>query len=153
MPAGKAANGLYSVDVTPRTGGWDFSSLRVLDLPPGGWQDFDTEDSEWITLPLSGSCTVATGGQTFRLVGRESVFTGVTDFLYTPRDAHVSLATRGGGRFALTGARCDRRLPARYQPASAVPSNCAAAASTADRSTTSPLQGPWSATSSSPLKS
>ncbi|MEU9367710.1 5-deoxy-glucuronate isomerase [Streptomyces avermitilis] len=121
LPAGKTANGLYAVDVTPRTADWEYSGLRVLDLPPGGWHDFDTGDSEWIVLPLSGSCTVAVGGRTFRLTGRESVFTGVTDFVYTPRDAHVSLATRGGGRFALTGARCDRRLPARYQPASAVP--------------------------------
>ncbi|MFD5478641.1 5-deoxy-glucuronate isomerase [Streptomyces hawaiiensis] len=121
LPAGKTADGLYAAHVTPRTAGWEFSSLRVLDLPPGGWHDFDTGDSEWIVLPLSGSCTVAVGGETFRLAGRESVFTGVTDFVYAPRDAHASLATRDGGRFALTGARCDRRLPARYQPASAVP--------------------------------
>jgi 5-deoxy-glucuronate isomerase len=112
---------LYAAHVTPRTAGWEFSGLRVLDLPPGGWHDFDTGDSEWIVLPLSGSCTVAVGGETFRLTGRDSVFTGVTDFVYTPRDAHVSLATRGGGRFALAGARCEGRLPARYQPASAVP--------------------------------
>ncbi|MFP3989566.1 5-deoxy-glucuronate isomerase [Streptomyces sp. E11-3] len=121
LPAGKAANGLYTVDVSPETAGWEFSSLRVVELPPGGWHDFDTGDSEWIVLPLSGSCTVAVEGQTFRLTGRESVFTGVTDFVYAPRDAHASLATRDGGRFALTGARCTRRLPARYQPASAVP--------------------------------
>ncbi|MGW7549574.1 5-deoxy-glucuronate isomerase [Streptomyces sp. NPDC054770] len=112
---------MYTVDVTPRTAGWEFSSLRVVDLPPGGWHDFDTDDSEWFVVPLSGSCTVALGGRTFRLFGRQNVFSGVTDFVYMPRDAHVALATRGGGRFALVGARCDRRLPARYQPAAAVP--------------------------------
>ncbi|POX46614.1 5-deoxy-glucuronate isomerase [Streptomyces sp. Ru72] len=121
LPAGKAATGAYSVDVTPESAGWGYSSLKVLELPSGGWHSFDTGDSEWIVLPLSGSCTVAVGGDTFRLHGRESVFSGVSDFAYVPRDAQVSIASRDGGRFALTGARCERRLPARYAPASSVP--------------------------------
>ncbi|MFJ9966175.1 5-deoxy-glucuronate isomerase [Streptomyces avermitilis] len=121
LPAGKAANGPYTVDISPESAGWGHSSLRVLELPAGGRHSFDTGDSEWIVLPLSGSCTVAVGGETFRLAGRESVFSGVSDFAYVPRDAQVSLASRGGGRFALTGARCAERLPARYGPASAVP--------------------------------
>ncbi|WP_406481036.1 5-deoxy-glucuronate isomerase [Streptomyces sp. NBC_01615] len=121
LPAGKAATDAYTVDITPESAGWGYSSLRVLELPPGGWHSFDTGDSEWIVLPLSGGCTVAVGGDTFRLTGRESVFSGVTDSAYVPRDAQVSIASRDGGRFALTGARCTRRLPARYGPASAVP--------------------------------
>ena len=121
LPAGKAANGPYAVDISPKSADWGHSSLRVLELPPGGWHSFDTGDSEWIVLPLAGSCTVAVEGETFRLAGRRSVFTSVSDFVYVPRDAQVSLASRDGGRFALTGARCTRRLPARHQPASAVP--------------------------------
>ncbi|MET7703302.1 5-deoxy-glucuronate isomerase [Streptomyces sp. NPDC005485] len=121
LPAGKAAAGPYAVDISPESADWGHSSLRVLELPPGGWHSFDTADSEWIVLPLAGSCTVAVGGETFRLAGRKSVFTSVSDFVYVPRDAQVSLASRDGGRFALTGARCTRRLPARYGPASAVP--------------------------------
>lgn len=121
LPAGKAADGHRTVDVSPESAGWGYSSLRVLELPPGGWHSFDTGDSEWIVLPLSGSCSVAVEGDTFRLAGRESVFSGVTDFAYVPRDAQVSIATNAGGRFALTGARCERRLPARYAPASSVP--------------------------------
>jgi 5-deoxy-glucuronate isomerase len=121
LPAGKAATGGYSVDVTPESAGWGYSSLKVLELPPGGWHSFDTGDSEWIVLPLSGSCTVAVSGDTFRLHGRTSVFSGVSDFAYVPRDAQASIASRDGGRFALTGARCERRLPARYGPASSVP--------------------------------
>jgi len=121
LPAGKAADDHRTVDVSPESAGWGYSSLRVLELPPGGWHSFDTGDSEWIVLPLSGSCSVAVEGDTFRLAGRESVFSGVTDFAYVPRDAQVSIATNEGGRFALTGARCERRLPARYAPASSVP--------------------------------
>ncbi|WP_406165397.1 5-deoxy-glucuronate isomerase [Streptomyces sp. NBC_00996] len=121
LPAGKATTDAYAVDVTPESADWGYSSLRVLELPPGGRHVFDTGDSEWIVLPLSGGCTVAVGGDTFRLAGRESVFSGVSDFAYVPRDAQVSIASRDGGRFALTGARCARRLPARYGPASSVP--------------------------------
>jgi 5-deoxy-glucuronate isomerase len=121
FPAGGAARGPYAVDIDPPRAGWGFSSLRVLELPPGGRHGFDTRDSEWIVLPLAGSCSVTADGETFRLHGRRSVFDGVTDFAYVPRDAHVSVVSEAGGRFALTGARCTARLPARYGPASEVP--------------------------------
>lgn len=125
LPAGKALGGPYMVDVSPESAGWGYSSLRVLELPPAGAHTFDTGESEWIVLPLAGGCTVTTadefGGDTFQLHGRESVFTGVSDFAYVPRDSRTTVSTAGGGRFALTGARCTRRLPARYGPASDVP--------------------------------
>ncbi|MCB5908022.1 5-deoxy-glucuronate isomerase [Streptomyces pinistramenti] len=120
--AGRGAAGGYALDIAPEKAGWGHSSLRVLDLPPGGRHAFATGDSEWIVLPLSGGCTVATdSGERFQLAGRASVFSGVTDFAYVPRDAEVRIASDAGGRFALTGARCARRLPARYGPASDVP--------------------------------
>ncbi|MFD9464921.1 5-deoxy-glucuronate isomerase [Streptomyces sp. NPDC060027] len=121
LPAGKARTDVYAVEVTPETAGWDHAGLRVLELPPGGRHVLDTGDSEWIVLPLAGACTVAVDGETFRLTGRASVFAGVTDFAYVPRDAEVKITSRDGGRFALTGARCTRRLPARHAPASSVP--------------------------------
>ncbi|WP_053912859.1 5-deoxy-glucuronate isomerase [Streptomyces sp. SCSIO 75703] len=125
LPAGRAASGAYAVDVTPERAGWTHSSLRVLHLEPGGAHTFHSGDSEWIVLPLSGGCTVATTGvdgpADFELTGRPGVFEGVTDFAYVPRDARTTVTSAGGGRFALTGARCARRLPARYVPASAVP--------------------------------
>ncbi|MCF3177068.1 5-deoxy-glucuronate isomerase [Streptomyces sioyaensis] len=122
LKATTAAEGPYALDIDPGRAGWGYSSLRILDLPPGGHHSFATGDSEWIVLPLSGGCTVLTDdGDVLELAGRESVFSGVTDFAYVPRDAHVQIATGLGGRFALTGARCERRLPARYGPASGVP--------------------------------
>ncbi|MFJ8806942.1 5-deoxy-glucuronate isomerase [Streptomyces sp. NPDC102490] len=125
LQAGKAADGPYAVAVTPESAGWGYSGLRVLTLAPGAGHTFDSGESEWIVLPLSGGCTVATaddfGHDTFELDGRADVFSGVTDFAYVPRDARTTLTSTGGGRFALTGARCTRRLPARYVPASSVP--------------------------------
>ena len=121
LRAGSAGAGPYALDIDPGRAGWGYSSLRVLELEPGGAHEFGAGESEWIVLPLSGGCTVSAEGETFSLHGRKSVFDGVSDFAYVPRDAEAVITSTSGGRFALTGARCTRRLPARYGPASGVP--------------------------------
>ncbi|WP_369035993.1 5-deoxy-glucuronate isomerase [Streptomyces adonidis] len=122
---GTSTNAQYAVDIDPKRAGWTHSSLRVVELPPGGTHMFTTGDSEWIVLPLSGGCTVrvedGTAHDEFQLLGRESVFASVSDFAYVPRDARAQIASGAGGRFALAGAKCGRRLPARYGPAPEVP--------------------------------
>ncbi|WP_406861019.1 5-deoxy-glucuronate isomerase [Streptomyces sp. HUAS MG47] len=122
LPAGTAADGPYALRVEPAWAGWDHSALRVLDLVPGGSHTLDSGEFEWIVLPLSArDGTVQVNGESFKLRGRTSVFDGVTDFAYVPRDARVLIASGAGGRFALAGAKCERRLPARYGPAPEVP--------------------------------
>ncbi|MEU4657589.1 5-deoxy-glucuronate isomerase [Streptomyces sp. NPDC023723] len=121
LAAGEAADGPYAVHVSPERAGWGYSGLRVLTLPPGSAHTFDAGDSEWIVLPLSGGCTVSADDAVFALHGRPDVFSAVSDFAYVPRDARATVSSAAGGRFALTGARCARRLPARYGPASRVP--------------------------------
>jgi 5-deoxy-glucuronate isomerase len=111
----------YTLDIGPERAGWTYSRLRVLELGPGEVHSFAAGDSEWIVLPLSGGCTVHTDGLIMELVGRESVFASASDFAYVPRDAHAQIASGAGGRFALAGAKCGRRLPARYGPAPEVP--------------------------------
>ncbi|OEJ26813.1 5-deoxy-glucuronate isomerase [Streptomyces agglomeratus] len=121
LRAGAAARGPYALDIDPKRAGWSYAGLRVLELAPGGSHTLAAGDSEWIVLPLSGGCTVHVDGESFELLGRPSVFGSVTDFAYVPRDAHARIASGAGGRFALAGARCERRLPARYGPAPEVP--------------------------------
>ncbi|MER6552695.1 5-deoxy-glucuronate isomerase [Streptomyces sp. NPDC001725] len=121
LRAGHAASGPYALDIGPERAGWERSSLRVLELEPGGVHTLETGESEWIILPLSGGCTVRTAGEIFELLGRKDVFGAVTDFAYVPRDAGAQIASGAGGRFALAGAKCERRLPARYGPAPEVP--------------------------------
>ena len=121
LPAGSAAAGPYTLDISPESAGWGYSSLRVLPLAPGGTHRFATGDSEWIVLPLAGGCVVEAAGERFELRGRSGVFAGLTDFAYVPRDAEVTVSSTAGGRFALTGARCARRLPARHVTADRVP--------------------------------
>jgi 5-deoxy-glucuronate isomerase len=110
------------VDISPETAGWDFASLRTLSLGPEQTYVFDTGEDEWIVLPLAGGCTVRCGRDEFTLEGRDSVFSRVSDFAYVPREARVSITPRNGaGRYALTGARARRTLPARYGAAEDVP--------------------------------
>ncbi|WNI18577.1 5-deoxy-glucuronate isomerase [Actinacidiphila sp. ITFR-21] len=122
LPAGSAAKDGYDLWIDPASAGWGHCALRVLTLPPGGTHALATGDSEWIVLPLAGACAVRTGdGGLFELRGRPDVFSGVSDFAYLPRDCLARLESSAGGRFALAGARCGRRLPARYGPAADVP--------------------------------
>ena len=117
---GESAEDPFSLVITPKTAGWEFSSLRVLELPVGGSARFATGEDETVVLPLSGGCVVECDGERFDLAGRRNVFSRVTDFAYVPRDAEVTVSTEGGGRFALPAARATRRLPARYGPAEGV---------------------------------
>ncbi|MFG2295483.1 5-deoxy-glucuronate isomerase [Streptomyces sp. NPDC048603] len=65
-------------------------------------------------LGISPGSGAGGGSVVFELAGRGSVFEATTDFAYVPRDAEVEVWSAEGGRFALAGARCERRLPARY---------------------------------------
>ncbi|MEV0443433.1 5-deoxy-glucuronate isomerase [Streptomyces spectabilis] len=121
VPKGSAAEGPYALAIDPKRAAWTYSSLRVVELPPGGSHSFATGESEWIVLPLTGGCTVHAEGEIIELLGRESVFSGASDFAYVPRDTRIQIASGVGGRFALAGAKCERRLPARYGPAPEVP--------------------------------
>jgi 5-deoxy-glucuronate isomerase len=121
LQRGTAAEGAFSLVVTPEQAGWSFSGLRVLELAPGASHRFDSGEDELLVLPLSGGCVVDCDGRRFEVEGREDVFSRVTDFVYVPRDARVEVASAGGGRFALPSARARRRLPARHGAAGDVP--------------------------------
>jgi 5-deoxy-glucuronate isomerase len=121
LPAGTAPGGPFMTELTPQECGWDYSSLRVLELAPGAEATFRTGPDEMLVLPLSGACAVTADGAQFTLDGRPDVFSRVTDFAYLPVDAAVTVRSAAGGRFALPGARAGRRLPPRYGPAERVP--------------------------------
>jgi 5-deoxy-glucuronate isomerase len=112
------AVGDWSVSISPRDAGWSFSGLRVVHLAPGQVVTFDTGDDEVLVLPLAGAAVVECDGEKAELAGRTSVFDGVTDFAYAPRDAQVTVTSAAGGRFAVPSARARRRLPFRHVAAS-----------------------------------
>ncbi|WP_112134955.1 5-deoxy-glucuronate isomerase [Glycomyces dulcitolivorans] len=121
LPARSTEDGLYDTVVTPESAGWTHSGLKILELEPGALHTFATGTAEHLILPLSGSCEVAVDGLAFTVSGRPDVFSQASDFVYAPRDAEVTVTSLTGGRFALTSAECDHRLPARYGSAEAVP--------------------------------
>ena len=114
-------DGDWAVSIDPDGAGWSFSGLRVVELAAGGSIGFDTGEDEVIVLPLSGAAVVECEGERAELTGRTSVFAGVTDFAYAPRDAHVEMTSPDGGRFAVPSARARRRMPFRHVPASSTP--------------------------------
>jgi 5-deoxy-glucuronate isomerase len=121
VPSRATAQGAFSTIVTPERAGWSYSSLRVVELAPGGALEFDTGGDEMLVLPLAGGCAVECEDQRLELDGRRDVFSAVTDFAYVPPATQVRLMTADGGRFALPGARAQRHFPVRYAPAANVP--------------------------------
>lgn len=119
---GTSASAPFALEITPKSAGWDFSGLRILELGPGESQSFDTGEAETLVLSLSGSAQVETEGRTFTLIGRDTVFSGVSDLVYVPRDARCTVSSVAGGRFALPSARCAAKLPVTYLPATDIPS-------------------------------
>ena len=102
LPAGTAADGPYDLLVTPASAGWGYSGLRILTLKPGEAHALSTQDSEFLVLPLTGSCTVTTDGTAFELAGRTGVFASATDFAHPPRGSQALIGsevlTPGGNR-------------------------------------------------------
>lgn len=116
IKAGETSHGAYELDLTPERAGWEWSSLRVVRLEPGQSLDIPGGEAEFLVLPLQGGCTVEVAGRRFDVVGRESVFTDITDYVYVPRSTDIRLTSEGGARVALPGARATRDLPVRYCP-------------------------------------
>jgi hypothetical protein len=81
--------------------------------------------TEGTVLVPRGGCTVRRAcditDEEFQLPGGVSAFASAWDFAYVPRDTRPQIASGAAGRFALAGAKCERRLPARYGPAPEVP--------------------------------
>ena len=120
-PASSTAAGGCPVSISPESAGWGYSGLRIAELAAGGSYRLDTGPDEMIVLPLSGACRVESDDAGADLSGRESVFAGITDFAYVPRDSTLTITSAAGGRFALASARARRRLPFQYVAADEVP--------------------------------
>lgn len=119
-PAGSATTDGEPVHLTPEDAGWSFSGLRVLALAPRDRRWIVLDGIEAVALPLSGSCVIEVGGETFELVGRPDVFSRVSDFVYLPSGTEMVVRTESGCELALPNAPATRALPPTYVPANAV---------------------------------
>lgn len=119
--AGTARQGEWAVHIDAESAEWAFSGIRTLALQPGGTTTFETDDCEFMLVPLEGSFRVVVDGEPVELAGRGGVFDGPTDVVYVPRDSRVELSSAHGGRVALPNARARTRHPVQYFAASEIP--------------------------------
>ena len=118
-PAGSAADGDWSIslgahDSAVAVEGWAHTGLKVAQLAPGQVLELDPAAEERIVVPLSGdSFTATVDGQQYQLAGRDSVFAGPADVLYTGINTTLSLASPGGGRVAIALAPAKQHYPTR----------------------------------------
>lgn len=112
--AGATAHDDYALDVTPEIAGWDWSSLRVINLAPGATVKVPGSEAEYLVLPLSGGCAVEAAGSTIAVDGRDSVFTDITDYVYVPRNMDVTVSSEAGARIALPGSKATADFPLTY---------------------------------------
>ncbi|MFI5838851.1 5-deoxy-glucuronate isomerase [Catenuloplanes sp. NPDC051500] len=109
-------------DLTPESAGWAYSGLRIVELDDGDTYAMDTADTELITVPLKGSCSVSTAdGDRAELAGRADVFDGPTDVAYVPIGTRLTVTAVGKARIALASARATTKMPFRYVPVADVP--------------------------------
>lgn len=116
IKAGSTAEGKFQTSISAERAGWEWCSLRVVALKAGESQKVDTEGEELLVLPLEGSATVEVDGERYELAGRESIWTGVTDYIYIPRGKEFTLTATTDGRFALPATKATKDLPVRYCP-------------------------------------
>jgi 5-deoxy-glucuronate isomerase len=115
------------IRLTPEDAGWTWTGLQVLAITAGTPLSVRTGPSEAFVLPLTGSVSMHVARESgesidaFFLRGRESVFTGVTDFCYVGRDSVITLSAVAGAEVALPSARCSTVLPPAYAAAELVP--------------------------------
>ena len=112
--SGETAHDSYATDLSPARAGWEWSSLRVLDLAPEQGVEVPGGEAEFLVLPLAGGCTVEVGDRSYDIAGRASVFTDITDYLYIPRTTDIRVTSEDGARIALPGAKATKDLPVRY---------------------------------------
>ena len=110
--------GRWVTDINPENAGWGWSSLRVIDLAAGESVTVDSQGTEFLVLPLSGSAIVRSGHDEVELAGRTGVFDAVSDFAYVGLGGSATVTSVGGGRYAFPAARATKTLPFRYQAAS-----------------------------------
>ena len=141
-PAGTLRTDDADVLVTPDLAPWTYSGLRVVTLRPGVPVEVTLEEDEGVLVPLSAQdVRVTVDGETVLLAGREGVFAAVSDWIYVPLGAVLTIAARAarwpcalrGPRFGTPSRTCGPRT---------CRSRCAAPGDPPGRSPTSPPRGP-----------
>ncbi|WP_416405122.1 5-deoxy-glucuronate isomerase [Arthrobacter sp. LFS091] len=125
-PLGTATDGKWDIslgtsDSTLALDGWAHTGLKVATLAAGAAVELPAAPEERIVVPLSGSFTVTVDDGVYSLAGRQSVFDGPSDVLYTGIDKAVSISSNDGGRVAIATAPAKAGYPTRLITAKETP--------------------------------
>lgn len=108
------------VQATPESAAWEFCSLTVISLAANATWEGATAGDEVALVPLSGSCVVSSGNETWTIGGRANVFDEMTSSLYLPISTNYTITASTPLELAITGSRATRSFPPRFIPASEV---------------------------------
>ncbi len=118
--AGSTPTGPADAHVGPEDAGWTYSGLHVVTLD-GSTVPVALDGEEAVVVPLSArDVTVGVDGESYHLTGRDGVFAAVSDWLYVPVDAQLTLAG-ATGEVAVCTARASERFPVHHTKAGDVP--------------------------------
>jgi 5-deoxy-glucuronate isomerase len=125
-PLGTATDGKWDIslgasDSTLAIDGWAHTGLKVATLAAGAAVELPAAAEERIVVPLSGSFTVTVDDGEYSLAGRQSVFHGPSDVLYTGIKRAVTISSHDGGRVAVATAPAKAGYPTRLITAAQTP--------------------------------
>jgi 5-deoxy-glucuronate isomerase len=125
-PLGSAADGSWDVslgtaDSALKVDGWAHTGLKIATLEPGAAVELSASDEERIVVPLNGSFAADVDGVDFQLAGRNSVFSGPSDVLYTGTGKALTISSADGGRVAVASAPAKTSYPTRLVTAGETP--------------------------------
>lgn len=125
-PLGSARDGHWDLslgtsDSAIAVDGWAHTGLKVATLAPGAAVELTAAAEERIVVPLNGAFTVTVDGAAYALAGRDSVFTGPSDVLYSGINKAVTISSNDGGRVAVATAPARNGYPTRLITAAEIP--------------------------------
>lgn len=112
---------LGTSDAEEKPPGWAHTGLRTVDLAAGASISLPAQEEERIVVPLTGSFTADVAGKSYDLSGRDSVFAGPSDVLYTGIQTPVTISSERGGGVAVASAPAKESYPVRHISASDIP--------------------------------
>lgn len=120
LPAGALATPTALVSVDPQVAGWTYSGVEVFEVNAQLPYTRVMDGIEGVLVPLSASnLKVLVDDVSYPMSGRIGVFDAVSDWLYVPLGAKLTVSA-ASGEVALCTARATHVYPARYTSADEV---------------------------------
>lgn len=119
-PSGQLRSANADLLITPELAGWKYSGLQVFNFSEHKQISLTLEGEEGVLVPLSAqNINVTVNGESFVLAGRIGVFHSVSDWIYAPVGATITLSAEAG-ELAICTARASEIFPVAHVSAANV---------------------------------